>query len=346
MHAFFAGVIVCAAFARRHKCFLQFSAAMLFLFAALRYGFGNDYFSYYRCFLEIRQMGANPFPGEPLFAALNGILPHYYCLIVLTSFLLVGSLYGLIRQNVPLKWTWLAVAMLIGNPYLFLMNLSAIRQSLALVCLISAVPFACKRRPLPYCLLILAACGFHNSAVVLFPVYFIANMKPVSRRDTVWIAIGTAGLLILGHYLYRVLISSLEVMQLSRYQYVLTERLHNSLRATLLSSVTFFYLLWNLPRLRGKTLMYAKLWMIGSTLSVLAYRMAMLTRVEMYFDMFSIVALPRILARPRKDDRLYGMLSNVVFPALILLILVLRYYAFFTNPEWVSFFNYQTIFGV
>ena len=123
MHAFFAGVIVCAAFARRHKCFLQFSTAMLFLFAALRYGFGNDYFSYYRCFLEIRQMGANPFPGEPLFAALNGILPHYYCLIVLTSLLLVRSLYGLTRQNVPLKWTWLAVAVLIGNPYLFLMNL-------------------------------------------------------------------------------------------------------------------------------------------------------------------------------------------------------------------------------
>jgi len=346
MHAFFAAVVVCAAFIRRHQCFFWLSAAMLFLFAALRYGFGNDYFSYYRCFLEIRQMGANPFAGEVLYTAFNHLLPHFYWLIALSSLAFVWGLCQMIRRNVPQRWMWLSFAVLLVNPYLFLMHLSAIRQSMALVCFICAVPFAYQRKPLPYFLLILAACGFHNSAVVLFPVYFAANARPVSRRSTIWIALGTAGLLVLGHYLYQMLTSSLALLQLSRYQHVLSDGLHNSLRATLLSSVTFFYLLWNLPRLRGKTLLFAKLWLIGSTFSVLAYRMSMITRLEMYFDIFSIIALPRMLTRPRKDDRLYGLINNCVFPTLIVLILLLRYYSFFTNPEWESFFNYQTIFSV
>lgn len=344
MHAFFAGVIACAAFARKHRCFLHISAAALCLFAALRYGLGNDYFSYYSCFLEIRLMGENPFPGEILYAALNRLLPHYFWLIAATSIAFVSVLYFLIHQNVPLRWSWFSVAVLLINPYLFLMHLSAIRQSLALICFICAIPFAYKRKPLPYCLLIATACGFHNSAVILFPVYFIANPLPVSRKQTLYLAAVTALLLALGHLLYRFLSSSLALLQLSRYQHVLSDGLHNSLRATLLSSVAYFYLLWNLPRLRGKTLLYAKLWLVGSTLSVLAFRMSMLTRLEMYFDIFSIVALPRMLARPRKDDRLYGLLNNIIFPALILLILLLRYYSFFTNPEWGSFFSYQTIF--
>lgn len=345
MHAFFGLTVLSAAFTRRHRCFFYLSATCLFLFAALRYGFGNDYFSYYRCFLEIRQMGENPFGSEILFTALNCMLPHFYCLIALSSLAFVACVCGLIRKGVPDEWMWLSFALLLINPYLFLMNLSAVRQSLALVCFVCAVPFAYRQKPLPYCLLVLAACGFHNSAVVLLPVYFAANPAPVSRRMTVMIACVTAGLLVLGHELYQALSSALALLQMTQYQHVLSDGMHNSLRATLLSSVTFFYLLWNLPRLRGKTLAYAKLWTIGSMLSVLAFRMSMLTRIEMYFDLFSIVALPRMLIRPRRDAALPGLINNDLFPAVMLLILLLRYYSFFTNPMWESFFTYQTILG-
>ena len=343
MHAFFGLTVLSAAFIRRNRCFFYLSAVGLFLFAALRYGFGNDYFSYYRCFLEIRQMGENPFGSEILFTALNYLLPHFYVLIALTSLAFVACVCVLIRRGVPDEWMWLSFALLLINPYLFLMNLSAVRQSLALVCFVCAVPFAYRRKPLPYFLLILAACGFHNSAVVLLPVYFAANPAPVSRRMTVMIALVTAGLLVLGHYLYQMLSSTLSLLQMGQYQHVLSDGMHNSLRATLLSSITFLYLLWNLPRLRGKTLVYAKLWTIGSMLSVLAFRMSMLTRIEMYFDFFSIVALPRMLTRPRRDEALPGLINNYLFPAIMILILLLRYYSFFTNPMWESFFTYQTI---
>ena len=343
IHGFFASMVLLAVFVRRHQVFFVLTALCLFLFAALRYGFGNDYFSYYRCFLEIQKMGENPFGSEWIFTAFNRIAPHYYWLVAFSSLAFIASVWMLIRKGVPEQWIWVAVAIFLINPYLFLVNLSAMRQSLALVCFMCAVPFACKRKPLPYCLLILTACGFHNSAIVLFPAYFVANMRCVSRRATIIIALLTIGLLILGHYLYQTITASLALLQLTQYQYVLLNNLHNSLRATLLSSVTFVYLLWNMPRLRGNTLVYAKLWLVGSMFSVLAYRMSMLTRLQMYFDIFSIVAFPRMLARTYRDEKWKEVLNRYLFPALILLILVLRYYSFFHNPMWESFHTYQTI---
>ena len=345
MHFFFGAMLVMSALIRRHRCFFLFTALGLFGFAALRYDFGNDYGNYYRCFLEIRQMGANPFATEVLYTALNRVLPHFYWLVALSSLAFVGGVCALIRKNVLPEWMWLSFAVLLINPYLFLVNLSAIRQSLALVCFLCAVPFAWRRKPLAYCLLMLMACGFHNSSIILLPVYFVANGHPVSRRATVFIALGTAGLLVLAKGLPQMLDATLLALQLTRYRHVLGDGLHNSLRATLLSSVSFFYLLWNMPRLRGRTLVYAKLWLIGSVLSVLAFRVSMLTRLEMYFDIFSIVAFPRMLARPRRDETLPGFLNNVVFPATILLILLLRYDSFFHNPMWERFCTYRTILG-
>ena len=179
--------------------------------------------------------------------------------------------------------------------------------------------------------------------MILLPVYFIANARRVSRKATLYLAGLTVLLLLMEQFLYRFLSSAIELLQLTRYQHVLSDGAHNSLRATLLSSAAYLYLLWNLPRLRGKTLLYAKLWLIGCMFSVLAFRLSMLTRLEMYFDIFSIIALPRMLARPRKDRSLPAFISNYGFPLLIILILLLRYYSFFTNPLWERFRIYQTI---
>lgn len=343
IHVFFAALVLVSAFAQRHKCFWGLTVLGLFLFATLRYGFGNDYFSYYRCYLEIRKMGENPFGREVFFTALNRALPHYYWLIVVCSFAFIAAVFWLIQRNIPLKWVWISVAILLLNPYLFLVNLSAMRQSMAMVCFIYAVPFAIERRPMPYCLMILIACGFHNSAIVLFPAYFAASRRPVARKTTIWIMLITAALLALEQYLYQLMETGLALLQLMQYEHVLLENLHNSFRATLLSSVTYFYLLWNLPRLGGKTLVYAKIWLIGSLMSILAFRLSMLTRLQMYFDIFSIVAFPRMMLAPCEKEKLPQVINRYLWPALILLILVLRYYSFFHNPMWESFHTYQTI---
>lgn len=343
IHLFFPSVILVSAFSRKHRIFFDLALLMLFGFAALRYGYGNDYFSYSRCFAEIRLMNANPFPGEWLFTALNRILPHYHWLIAITSLAFVCAIGCLIQRNVPAPYQWFSFLLLLINPYLFLMHLSAIRQCMALVCFVFAIPFARRRKPIPYVLLCLMACGFHNSAVILLPAYFIANDRRVSRLSMLLTAAGVLILLGWGDALPTVLSKVLGWLQLPRYQSVLDEGVQNSLRATILSSVPFLYLIWRLPNLRGTTLVYAKLWLVGALMSVLAFRLSKLTRPEMYFDLFCIVAFPRMLAQPHKGSTLSQALLNWLLPGLIVLILLLRYYSFFTNPMWTSFFTYQTI---
>ena len=66
-------------------------------------------------------------------------------------------------------------------------------------------------------------------------------------------------------------------------------------------------------------------------------------KTQLYFDLFCIVAFPRMLAQPHKGSTLSQALLNWLLPGLIVLILLLRYYSFFTNPMWTSFFTYQTI---
>lgn len=343
IHLFFSLVILVSALSIKHRAFFYLALLMLFLFAALRYGYGNDYFSYSRCFLEIHAMGSSPFPGEWLFTVLNRILPHYFWLIACTSLAFIYAIGRFLQKNVPDQYLWFSFFLLLINPYLFLMHLSAIRQCMALVCFLFAVSFAHKRRPLSYVLLCASACGFHNSAVVLFPIYFWANERQVSRRTILALAAGTAVLLCSGHWLEHLVSKSLTVLQLTRYQHVITTGTHNSLRATLLSAVPLIYLLWLLPRLQGRTLVYAKLWFAGCLLSVLAFRLSMLTRPEMYFDFFSIAAFPRLLKERHGDHALSQFFLRWLFPAVILMILVLRYYSFFTNPMWKRFFAYRTI---
>lgn len=343
IHLFFPLVVLIAALSRKHRVFFYLALLMLFGFAALRYGYGNDYFSYSRCFWEIHHMNGNPFPGEWLFTAFNRMMPHYYWLVAFSSLAFVCAIGSLIRRNVPDPSIWLSFALLLINPYLFLMHLSAIRQCLALVCFLFAIPFARRRRPLPYALLCVAACGFHNSAVILFPAYFIASDRQASRFSTIVTAAGTLILLCWASLFDALLGKALDWLQLTRYQHVLDDGVQNSLRATLLSAVPLVYLLWRLPQLQGSTLVCAKLWLVGTLMSVLAFRLSMLTRPEMYFDIFCIAAFPRMLAQPHKGSALSQAICNWLLPTLIVLILIMRYYSFFTNPMWTRFFTYQTI---
>jgi hypothetical protein len=141
------------------------------------------------------------------------------------------------------------------------------------------------------------------------------------------------------------------------YQYFANQDLTNSTRATLLTSAYFIYTLFNLPKLEGKALVYGKIYLFSPILGIFAYRMAMFTRFQMYFDFFSVVALPQIFIAVNKQGpisinrrnvllTMWDCINKYALPILLIVIYLLRYYSFFTNPEWWLFFKYYTIFRV
>ena len=171
------------AFLRHNKkSLLLFSFMLLFIFSALRDGFGNDYDSYKNIYEIIKSTGTNSFYDDnPLFILLNKISPTFQWFIAITSFIFLFAVYKLIKKNVGEEYHGLALLLFLLNPYIFLINLSSIRQSIALALFIWAVSFAVKRKLIPFILLVFFASLFHTSAIVLLPVYFLAKPKKVSR---------------------------------------------------------------------------------------------------------------------------------------------------------------------
>lgn len=328
---------------------------VLFTFAALRFMYGNDYYNYYRWFQYIHAGYPSAFKTEILYNLLNQWLPSFPVLVALASLLLIFVVYRLICKNIPTHYAWIGVLIFVINPYLFLMNLSALRQSLATCFFIIAVNLACRKKYLWYLVMVVVAALFHKSAILLLPVCLIANTRPVKAWMCWVIMIGTLVLLLSSNLIMDMVLWVATQFGDKNYIYAVEQDVQNSIRATLLTSVYFFYVLLNLPKLKGKSLIYAKVYLISPFLGILAREVAMLTRVQMYFDIFSIVALPAIFMEIQSRGPVIMNRRNVLItfwdcinkyamPPLIIIIYLLRYYSFFTNPTWEAFFTYRTIF--
>ena len=355
VHVWLALAILFAAVGAKNKYIQRVAFVILFAFAALRFMYGNDYYNYYLWFNYIKAGFESPFKTEFLYNFLNRYLPSFPVLVALSSALLMVVVYRLINKNLPTNYAWIGICIFVISPALFLMNLSALRQSIATCFFVMAVNLACKKNYVGYLAMVVVAALFHKSAILLLPFCLIANPRPVKRLFCWLFLLGTLAMLMFPGVLLNVVVWVAERFGDKNYIYMAEQDMQNSIRATLLTSVFFFYVLFNLPRLKGKALVYAKIYMISPLLGVLAREISMLTRLQMYFDIFAIVALPTIYMQTRargpvKVNRrnilitYWDCINKYAIPVMIIAIYLLRYYSFFTNSEWEAFFTYRTIF--
>lgn len=333
----------------KRKSSLLVGFCVLFVVAALRNEYGNDFNSYESIFRNAH-LGLNSTNVELVFFELNKLFPSFHFLLATLSLIYLVVAYQLIVHNVPPKNQKLSMFIFVINPYLFLMSLSSIRQTLALCIFIIALNLRCKKKITNlsiYILLILVATFIHQTACLLIPVYFYFNLcktkKIVHFERLVFVItpivlIGFSGLLNnLISYVLSYFSNNLN------YLYYITENEPNSLRATLLTLFFYVYILINLDKVDGKAYQYSRLYLCGLLFAILSYRYSMFTRFQMYFDLFGIVSLPAVFqACKQKTTRVERMINVYLFPALITVIFMLRYYSFFTNPMWEYFFEYST----
>lgn len=272
-----------------------------------------------------------------LFKQLNLILPNYFSLIAVTSIFFIYTVYFLINKTLKISQYWFAILLLLINPYVFLINLSGIRQSIALCFFVYAVYFAAKRKPFIYMLFVFIALGFHSSAIVLLPVYFLLNENKINTKRII------ETIIIVGILLFTPLWDTLInfiIQYFPKYVHYVQNAGQNSIPATMVAGFFFIFILLNINKLEGKEIIIGKLALISTIVSLLAFRLSMITRIGMYFDLFMIIAIPLIL--PKIKIRL----SREVLFILVIGIFVLRYISFFSDPLWGSFAEYQSILTV
>lgn len=317
--------------------FYILSLGVLFLFLALRYDFGNDYMSYYRVHEAVNAGQQSTLGNKEIFyRSLNLLIPNFYVFVAIISFFYICTIFFLINRTLYRRHYWFALLILLINPYLFLVHLSSFRQTIAICFIVIAVHFLTKGKSVFYFLFVAVAIGFHQSALIMLPVYFLLNQKKIKAIKATTI-LGAVFLLLLTP-LFDIIIRWVLDFFPKSYSYYYEQGLQNSLRATIISSFYFFLIVLNLNKLNGKELIYGKLSLIATIISLLAYKVSMITRIGMYFDIFLIVTIPLVFSKMKK-----GKVRVIIFIAM-LGIYILRYWSFFNNEVWIdSYRTYQSI---
>lgn len=325
----------------------------LFSIAALRNEYGNDFESYKKIF-ENAHIGINSANIEVGFFELNKLFPSYHLLLAVLSLVYLMVAYKLIVNNVNKKYQWLSVFILLINPYLFLMSLTSLRQILALCIFAAALNINSKNKNLRligYLLLIFMATQIHQTAWLLLPMYIYFNLKRtdiIEYAEKLFFIITPIILLTFNEVLDKLIAIVLGYFnQNLNYLVYINESAQNSLRSTLLTTVYYVYVLLNLKKAKKNIYQYSRMYLCGLLFAILSFRYSMFGRFQMYFDLFGIVVLPMLICECRRQSRggLDRLINAYIFPALIIVIFLLRYYSFFNTPLWEYFFTYKTFLG-
>lgn len=108
-----------------NKILFIISFFVLFIFSAIRYGFGNDYFSYSKIYDAVQNKWyiANKrdllgyYQKQHLFLLINKLSPSFNFFICFTSFLFVSVVAVFVYKNVADNYRWLSLFIFLINPY-------------------------------------------------------------------------------------------------------------------------------------------------------------------------------------------------------------------------------------
>ena len=175
---------------KKEILYLCISSVILIVFSSIRAtNVGIDYFQFYVPFFENVHSGgwgylisdANTYRSEFGFSLLTYLIsfvtgnPFVYAAVI--AVFMVGLTALVLYRDCPKPW----VGMFIFVAFNFFGNtLSYLRQSLAIAIFLFAIRYIKEKRIVPYMLLVLLAASFHNSLLLMIPIYFLAQI-PVNR---------------------------------------------------------------------------------------------------------------------------------------------------------------------
>lgn len=160
------------------QCLILF---VFFGMAGLSYKIHNDYFVYENVYNWLNEQNINNLRFELGYKYLNYFFNKYISFYQFKAIIyLINTflIYTGLRKILTKKETYLTMAFLyIGFSQFYRIYFSAFRQSIAIAIFIYSFSYLKERKAIEYFCSIFIACLFHDSAILLFPVYFFYNLK-------------------------------------------------------------------------------------------------------------------------------------------------------------------------
>ena len=343
-----------------------FTATMIiaFIFAAIRYKFGPDWFSYYDTFQNLQLMGVDNYlnsydHSEPLFIRYFSLFPSYTLFLATNSLLWFGIYTLFFEKYVDGRFYWFVLLMLFFNINCILNNLVAMRHEITSYLFIVAFfilakyRFSIKGKIIFFLLLVL--CSFiHTSCLVLIPLVFITHRNKsffFSKWLIISVVVMSLATLFIGRNaitatLAELLINNIEELQ--RYEYYFDS--FTSTRSGLFALIKFIFLvvLTIIPLLfiiyhgrKEKDSSFVVIFKFGIIIATIGCIMGegLLSRYMMILNPFYIAALTRS----------FSFSSNKLLNALVITCVsftsIYSFYFYLQADYCVSFLTYKSIFS-
>ena len=336
--------------------YLLISFVILLVFLSLRYDFGNDYMAYFEIYDDINDTSWSEVKDVSGIGALGEtmefgfiyllkfftVFSDFFFFIFANSLLLCAAYFLLIKKYVSLNYAWMGVFLFVFDPNLMLVELSALRQTLAIICFLFSIQYLIKRNVVKYIICILIASSFHYSAIILLPLYFAFSPKPVLRLEP-FIYIGLyLFLLLFGEVLLHP-IEAFTNTYLPKYLGYVTDaekaNIESGYGLILYSFVYLVLLLFAKRDTEADRVMYriVAIFMILTPLSLI---LNMLTRMTFYLEPALVVVIPQMLSIT--TNRLF----KISFIALLIFITLVTTRSHFNSDTYKeNYYNYKTIFS-
>lgn len=335
-----------------------------FIFAAIRYQFGPDWFSYYDTFNDLQAFGAKSYidnagHSEPAFILYFSMFPSYTLFLAVNSLFWFATYTIFFRNNVNEKYYWFVLIMLFFDVNCILNNLVAMRQAIsAFLFVLGFMIF--KRNNITtigrlwFALILIICSAIHASCLILIPLVFL-NSSNKSFFFSKWYAISIISITAITVFIGRnTLIAPLaeflmdNIEDLQRYETYIASFKGKSMGFMVLLKYILSTVLCIIPLLfiikkgsketdTAQIIIY-KLGIIIATIGCV-FGQGILARFMMILNPFYIAALIRACTTNKNMRYNTFVLLCVIFSS------VYSFYHYIQADFCVTFLTYQTVFS-
>lgn len=280
--------------------YLALMCILLVAVSSFRYAIGFDYYSYRSIYLETSKLSAGEIikrqDTEIFFYLLNKAFSSmgfsYTAFLTAVNIFIHGTAMWFIRRYS--KIPWLSVYFYVSLQF-FAHSMNLVRQSIALSFFLLAFSLLVRRRFLPFAAVMVAGGLFHNSLLLMIPLYFLLPLKNTVKNMCLFFA--AAALLYL--FLPEIMESLIRYLpnKYSAYEGSFYWQ-GNSFRYVVLPTIYFAGVLLFRNRLLENNSLNA-IWVNSAfytaMINLFITRHFILERFSVYLFIFSIVLIPEIV---------------------------------------------------
>lgn len=320
---------------------LYIGVGLIFLFMVVRYGYGNDYFNYFYLHDYYHSYGIGKVDFEYLYKVINIVSSDFQFVIFSQSAIFIIAFFTLGRALKFSRCNLFLVSLLFFlNPYLYLIHLSALRQSMAVCSFVFFLSLFMMHRKYIFILLMLFVPAlFHKASLIYLLVPFALLFSGFFYKQKWYLKL----LLIMSMFpLIKIFLRDNLTGVLSKYSFY-----YGQLSGFSMSITTFMYVLgigtlvltskpkFNLDD-RGQS--------IYNFLHMMAFISLLFSSVSLFFPMFSRVTLFFDFFLPFYFACSRFIVGRYYVYSFLILVYLIRNYTFLSSELWYDGFGSYGVF--